>query len=158
MQLTRAADYAVRVMIHMASLPEGTMVRLKTLADAADAPEKFLAKLLQNLSRAELVVSRRGPSGGFELAPAAKNATMMQVIEAIEGPFALNVCLSEKGCERQEWCPAHSVWAQAQEAMLSVLRKYTIHDLAVLGGERKMQPVNIASLPGNIDVVAVQSS
>ena len=95
MQLTRAADYAVRVMIHMASLPEGTMVRLKTLANAADAPEKFLAKLLQNLTRAELVVSRRGPNGGFELTPGAQNATMMQVIEAIEGPLALNLCLGQ---------------------------------------------------------------
>lgn len=156
MQLTRAADYAVRVMIHMASLPEGTMVRLKTLADAADAPEKFLAKLLQNLSRAELVISRRGPNGGFELAPGAKNATMMQVIEAIEGPFALNVCLSEKGCERQEWCPAHAVWAQAQDALLHVLRRHTIHELAVLGEKHKAN--NHAHLPESMDFVAIQGS
>ena len=158
MQLTRAADYAVRVMIHMASLPEGTMVRLKTLADAAGAPEKFLAKLLQNLTRAELVVSRRGPNGGFELASGAKSATMMQVIEAIEGPFALNVCLSEKGCERQEWCPAHTVWAQAQDAMLSVLRKHTIQDLAGQGEQRKAHANKPVRLPGSIDVIAVQSS
>lgn len=132
------------------------MVQLKALADAADAPEKFLAKLLQNLTRAKLVVSRRGPNGGFELAPAARDATMMQVIEAIEGPFALNVCLSEKGCERQEWCPAHAVWAQAQDALLNVLRRHTIHELAVLGEQHKAK--NHTPLPGSIDIIAIQSS
>ena len=132
------------------------MVRLKTLANAADAPEKFLAKLLQNLTRAELVVSRRGPNGGFELTPGAQNATMMQVIEAIEGPLALNLCLGEKGCERQEWCPAHSVWAQAQDAMLTVLQRHTIRDLAVLGEKQKAD--HHASVPGSADVVAIQSS
>ncbi len=132
------------------------MVRLKTLAEAADAPEKFLAKLLQNLTRAELVVSRRGPNGGFELAAGARNATMMQVIEAIEGPFALNVCLSEKGCERQEWCPAHTVWAQAQDALLSVLRKHTIYELAMLGEKHKAK--HHAHLPESIDFITIQSS
>ena len=104
------------------------------------------------------MVSRRGPNGGFELAPEAKNATMMQVIEAIEGPFALNVCLSEKKCERQEWCPAHSVWAQAQDAMLSVLRGHTIHDLAIVGQQRKALNDTAACPPGSIDFIAIQNS
>ncbi len=138
MQLTRAADYAVRVMIHLASLPDGTKVRLADLAVAAEAPEKFLAKLLQYLTRADLVASRRGPSGGFELSARARQATIADVVEAIEGPIELNLCLSEKGCDRQEWCPAHQVWAQAQEAMLTLLRRSTIDELAVLCQRRKL--------------------
>jgi len=53
------------------------------------------------------------------------------VVEAVEGPMRLNVCLAhEQACERQSWCPAHPVWARAQEALAGVLRNSTIGDLA----------------------------
>ena len=132
MQLTRAADYAIRVMIHMAELTPGTTVRLRTLATAVAVPESFLAKVLQTLTRAGLVMSRRGPDGGFELVPSSMQATILDVIDAIEGPVQMNTCLGEDGCcERKQWCPAHTVWAEAQIAMLSVLSRETIGELAL---------------------------
>lgn len=137
MQLTRAADYALRVMIHLASQPEAAKLRLRDLAAAVDAPENFLAKVLQCLSRADLVLSRRGPDGGFELPVSGRRATVLDVIEAIEGPIALNVCLSEEGCERRDWCPAHLVWAEAQRAMVTILRGATIEHMASVGRQRK---------------------
>ncbi len=158
MQLTRAADYALRVMIHMASAPNGTKVRLKELADGSEAPEKFLAKLLQQLTKTDLVASRRGPSGGFELSEKGRSATVMDVVEAIEGPVALNVCLSEAGCERQQWCPAHSVWAQAQDAMSAVLRRHTIQQLAQVGEQRKAFLSSAIPPVGSADKIAVQGS
>ena len=131
MQLTRAADYAVRVMIHLAGLPPGKRTSRDELAEAADCPEQFLSKVLQNLTRAGLVISHRGNTGGFELPPAHREASLLEVIEAIEGPLRLNLCLtSERGCTRQAWCPAHGVWTQAQAAMADVLRKSTIGSLA----------------------------
>lgn len=138
MQLTRAADYAIRVMIHMASLPPGSTVRLRTLANAVVVPESFLAKVLQTLTRAGLVLSRRGPDGGFELLPSSMQATLLDVIDAIEGPVQLNCCLGEGGaCERKEWCPAHTVWGEAQVAMLTVLNRDTIGELALRGIRNK---------------------
>lgn len=131
MQLTRAADYAVRVMIHLAGLPPGKRTSRDELAAAAECPEQFLSKVLQNLTRAGLVISHRGNTGGFELPPAHREASLLQVIEAIEGPLRLNLCLtSEHGCTRQSWCPAHGVWNQAQAAMAEVLRQSTIGSLA----------------------------
>lgn len=138
MQLTRAADYAIRVMIHMAGLPPGTTVRLRTLANEVAVPESFLAKVLQTLTRAGLVLSRRGPDGGFELVPSSMQATTLDVIDAIEGPVQLNSCLGEDGCcERRDWCPAHSVWAEAQIAMLTVLSRETIGELALRAARNK---------------------
>ena len=67
MQLTRAADYAVRVMIHLAGLPPGARVSRSELSAIAECPEQFLCKVLQNLTRAGLVISHRGNTGGFEL-------------------------------------------------------------------------------------------
>ncbi len=131
MQLTRAADYAVRVMIHLAGLPPGVRSSRDELAAAAECPEQFLSKVLQNLTRAGLVVSHRGNTGGFELPVEHRETTLLEVVEAIEGPIRLNVCLtSEHACTRQDWCPAHSVWGEAQNAMVAVLRKATIAGLA----------------------------
>jgi Rrf2 family protein len=131
MQLTRAADYAVRVMIHMAGLPPGTRTSRTDLATAAGCPDQFLSKVLQDLTRAGLVVSHRGNTGGFELPNMPQGATVLEVVEAVEGPVRLNVCLAhEHACERQQWCPAHTMWARAQEALVDVLRGTSIADLA----------------------------
>ncbi|HKE28218.1 MAG TPA: Rrf2 family transcriptional regulator [Bryobacteraceae bacterium] len=132
MQLTRAADYAVRVMIHLAGLPTGTRVSRDDLAQAAECPEQFLSKVLQGLTRAGLIVSHRGNTGGFELPSPNRSATMLDIVEAIEGPLHLNVCLaSDHACARQSWCPAHEVWQQTQAAMIRVLKSASIDDLAV---------------------------
>jgi Rrf2 family protein len=131
MQLTRAADYAVRVMIHLAGLPAGTRASRGELARAAECPEQFLSKVLQSLTRAGLVISHRGNTGGFELPEAHVGTSILDVVQAIEGPVRLNLCLtSEHACSRQESCPAHGIWAEAQEAMLGVLQSVSIGRLA----------------------------
>jgi Rrf2 family protein len=131
MQLTRAADYAVSVMVHLAGLPPGSRASRSELATEAGCPEQFLSKVLQNLTRSGLIISYRGNTGGFELPMAHRDASILQVVEAVEGPIHLNSCLgSSRGCSRQQWCPAHPVWADAQEAMVTVLQQATIDLLA----------------------------
>jgi len=131
MQLTRAADYAVRVMIHLATLPELQRTLLPDLARVTEAPQSFLSKVLQSLTRANFIVSRRGKAGGFSILPRGREASMRDVIEAIDGPICLNVCLSQsRSCNRKSWCPAHPVWARAQLAMLDVLMAVTVSSMA----------------------------
>jgi Rrf2 family protein len=131
MQLTRAADYAVRVMVHLATLAPRERALLPALARATDTPESFLSKVLQALAHAKLIASHRGQSGGFEILPRGRQASMRDVIEAIDGPIRLNVCLfSPHSCGRSTWCPAHPVWERAQEAMLAVLSEATVAGLA----------------------------
>ena len=138
MQLTRAADYAVRVMIHLAGMPPGSRASRTELAEAAECPEQFLSKVLQSLTRAGLVTSHRGNTGGFELPRLHRNASILEVVEAIEGPLRLNLCLdSDHACGRQEWCPAHAVWAEAQKAMALVLKNATISGLSAQVTGRK---------------------
>jgi len=131
MQLTRAADYGIRVMIHLASVEYGERVSQSALVAATSAPDSFLSKVLQALTRAGLVTSRRGPAGGFEISIRGRHASMQEVIEAIDGRITLNVCLSERrSCARKDWFPAHGVWVKAQAAMLEVLSTAKIADLA----------------------------
>jgi len=132
MQVTRAADYGIRVIIHLATLPAHERVRLPTLARATGSPQSFLSKVLQALCRAGFIASRRGQAGGFELLSAGRKASIRSVIEAVEGPICLNLCLaSGASCKRKSFCPAHPVWASAQEAMLQVLNTETVADLAL---------------------------
>jgi len=144
MQVTRAADYGVRVMVHLATLPADSRVFLPDLAEATAAPESFLSKVLQALTRAELISSRRGKRGGFAILPRGRQATMREVIDAIDGPICLNVCLNGgKQCERKSWCPAHPVWARAQRAMFDVLMSVTVSSLAA----KSAPPVPASAVP-----------
>jgi Rrf2 family protein len=139
MQLTRAADYAIRVMVHLAGLPPETRASRAELAEAAECPEQFLSKVLQSLTRAGLVLSHRGNTGGFELPNVHRTASLLEVVEAIEGPIRMNICLnSERSCTRQEWCPAHDVWVTAQAAVAQVLRTASINGLAQQVSVRKL--------------------
>jgi len=139
MQLTRAADYAVRVMIHLAGMTPGARVSRTELAQAAECPEQFLSKVLQGLARAGLVVSHRGNTGGFELPEPHRRITLLQVVEAIEGPLGLNDCLTgETTCSRQEWCPAHMIWAETQTAMETILKRWSIEDMARRASARQL--------------------
>ncbi|MGA8739674.1 MAG: Rrf2 family transcriptional regulator, partial [Terracidiphilus sp.] len=123
--------YAVRVMVHLATLPPEKRAFLPDLAKATSAPESFLSKVMQTLSHAGLISSRRGKLGGFAILPHGRQATMREVIEAIDGPICLNVCLNGgKECERKSWCPAHPVWARAQRAMIDVLMSVTVSAMA----------------------------
>lgn len=150
MQLTRAADYAVRAMIHLAGLPDEGRVSLPELARAAQAPPSFLSKVLQTLARKGLISSRRGTTGGFAILARGKAANMRTVVEAIEGPIFLNNCIETgKACGRKSWCPAHPVWAEAQVALIGVLERYSMVDLAAMActvhrPHAELQPVSLA--------------
>ena len=90
-----------------------------------------MSKVLQSLVRAQLIVSHRGAAGGFELAGDGSNVSLLDAVEAIEGPLHLNFCLSAVGvCKRSHWCAAHLAWAEAQRAMAGVLKHATISRLA----------------------------
>ena len=131
MQITRASDYAVRVMIHLAGLPPGSTVRQSVLSHATDVSGHFLSKVLQQLVRSRLIRSQRGSGGGFVLAVPATGVSLLDVVQAIEGPVRLNQCLMEgPSCERKSWCPAHQVWAEAQAAVVSVLGAASLASLA----------------------------
>lgn len=131
MQITRAADYAVRVMVHLASLPPGTRLQKNALVELSEAPESFLSKVLQRMVAQGLLTSRRGGGGGFELARPAEDVSVLNVVEAIDGPIHLNLCVpGASGCERSLACAVHPVWVEARTALVNVLSKATMARLA----------------------------
>ena len=131
MQINRATDYAVRVTIHLATIPVSARVSGPALARVIGAPESFVSKVLQQLVQAGLVTSQRGMRGGFQLARRTADMSLLEVVEAIEGPMQLNLCLPQgPNCSQKEWCGAHPVWAEAQAALAKVLGKASIAQMA----------------------------
>ena len=131
LQLTRDGEYAVRAVLFLASQPLGKISLISEISKVQDVPKSYLAKIMQHLVKVGLVNSRRGAKGGFFLARPADRITLRQTIEAVEGPIYLNVCLIRKGeCPRDEICPVHPVWREAQEKLFSVLESKTMAQLA----------------------------
>jgi Rrf2 family protein len=131
MKLTRGGEYGIRGVLYLAQQDNGKVNMLSAIAKAQDVPPRFLAKIFQALAKAGIVKSHRGAKGGFSLARSADEITMRDVIEAIEGPIYLNVCLMGPGeCNRDKICPMHKVWEEAQEKMMGVLSRANFAELA----------------------------
>ncbi len=137
MQLTRAGDYAVRIMIHLAAAPWGAVVRRGQIQERQGVPPAHLAKIIQALGRAKLVRTFRGAGGGVALAVPPEEVNLRQVIEAVEGPIFLNRCLVRPGaCPRDHFCTAHPVWQRIQEVLMRELESVVIAGLASPEGNK----------------------
>ncbi|MEW6230968.1 MAG: Rrf2 family transcriptional regulator [Chloroflexota bacterium] len=134
MQLSRAADYAVRAMLDVASQGAGAVVLTREIARRQDIPLPFLAKIIPRLGQAGLLHTYRGALGGVALACPASEVSLHQIIEAVEGPIALNRCTIRPGaCPRDTFCAVHAVWAQAQTALNRLLDSALLSDLVQQG-------------------------
>lgn len=140
LRLTRAADYAVRAMMHLGSLPEGGVALKDDIAHAQHIPPSFTAKILRQLVKAGLLRSARGVNGGFGLAREASKINLLEIVEGIEGPLHLNECTPDpEHCTLSHDCPVSVVWLEVQNQMTALLRETTLE--ALLAAPRKNRRV-----------------
>jgi len=131
LRISRKIDYGLRAMIYLASIPMESVVPFREIARQMDVPEDVLAKILKTLVDQGLVKSTRGPHGGYALARDPAQVSFLDVIEAVEGPVALNVCLDgEDACGHSTSCTMVDIWRQGQERMLDVYRQSKLSELA----------------------------
>lgn len=129
MQITRQTDYAIRCVLYLAEHPDEVKV-VDEIAKAKSIPKVFLAKILQKLSKAGIVRSYRGVKGGFELAKRPKQISLLDIIEAIEGPVAMNICaIDRRLCNMSNSCSVHPVWVKLRMDTENKLRRYSIDKL-----------------------------
>jgi Rrf2 family protein len=122
MQITRQADYAVRAVLYLASEQNGNRAPTSQIARDQRIPPSFLAKIVSQLSVAGVVHTSRGARGGVSLARPSNDITLLEVIEAIDGPIALCECvLDASACPFCNECPVNEVWCQAQSQLVSRL-------------------------------------
>lgn len=129
MRITNTSEYAIRAIVFMAKNPQNSYSATE-LYTKVDAPLKFLAKILQRLAKKKILKSQRGINGGFKLAVPLESLTILDIIEAVDGPIALNKCLiTGYDCARENLCPVHPIWEEAQMVLKEVLRKKTIAEI-----------------------------
>src|SRR4030066_352378 len=111
MQITKQADYAVRAVLYLAGLSDGRRAPTSQIARDQKIPPSFLAKIISQLSVAGMVQTSRGARGGVTLAREPEKITLLDVVEAIDGPILLNECVGESSnCVFGDDCPVQSVW------------------------------------------------
>jgi len=131
MQITKAGEYGVLGLIALSRRPFGDVVMIDVLCEEESVPKSFLGKIFQNLSKSGLVGSTRGSGGGFYLARPASDITVLEILESIEGPIALQRCLEiDVGCEHSRGCALCGLLAEAQERMKEVFAGTSLATLA----------------------------
>ena len=144
LQISRKIDYGLRAMVFLASMPPMDVVPFREIARRMDVPEDFLAKILKTLVSRKLVQSTRGARGGYRLARNPAEISMLDVIEAVEGPVRVNVCQdNHDACKLSRSCTMYGVWKLGQERMLEVYRSARLDRLAMT----EMRPAGSRPVP-----------
>ena len=129
LKLTKKADYGLIAMKYLAEQPASRSA--KEIAEAQGIPSELLAKILQRLVRAKLLVSLQGTNGGYRLARDSRTISAFDVIKAIEGPLFITSCVTHKGaCEQTSRCTVREPLQKVSLAIEEVLSKVTIFELA----------------------------
>ncbi|MEW6265919.1 MAG: Rrf2 family transcriptional regulator [Thermodesulfobacteriota bacterium] len=130
MRLTRAGEYAIRCALHLAGLKPGRLASRREIAQAMEIPYQFLGKIGPKLAEAGLIRIVQGAQGGYGLARASDQITLLDVVEAVEGRIFLNECLMyEDSCSRSRTCPVHRAWNRAGQALRAELARASLADL-----------------------------
>jgi Rrf2 family protein len=141
MILSRTTQYAIQALIYMATQPRGVAVLNRNIAENLGAPPTYLAKVLQNLCRGNLLYSYRGKQGGFCLQEGGEKITLMQIVIITEGPgFTKDCVLGLKICNDKAPCPMHKQWYPIKQEIVNLLESQTLNILsaAVMSGKYQL--------------------
>jgi Rrf2 family protein len=158
-QISRRADYAVRIMLEL-GLQADKCVSSREISRRTNVPKAFLHKITADLVKANLIRTHAGPKGGLCLSYPVAQINLQQIIEAVEGPICLNICLLHpRECERDAICPAHDFWGRLQTMIVDQLQAATLAELIKEAQELKEQPRQRAHIPyliHNVDVGMIE--
>jgi len=131
MQITRQADYALRTVVYLAGKPPEYRAATYVIAKEKQIPTSFLAKIISQLSIAGLISTSRGAHGGVCLARPANSISVLEVIEAIDGPIRINECTSNTSiCPFTEECSMYDLWCAIRDELVNKLRETKLSQVA----------------------------
>lgn len=134
MRLSPAAELAVRGVICLAERYGEGPIRIADICRERQLRKEYLSKIFGALSRADLVTPVRGKGGGYMLSREPRDITVLEVIEAVEGPIALNYCQHDPPQCDNETCRLRPMWTEIQEFVRSKLGSMTLADCAYVEG------------------------
>lgn len=127
---SKACEYGIRAVIYIvAKSKDGKKVGIKDICREINAPEHFTAKILQNLSRMEIINSTKGPSGGFFIEE-GRDIKLIEIVRAIDGNKLFTGCaLGIKECSEIKPCPVHFEFKQIRDSLQYMLASTSVHEL-----------------------------
>ncbi len=128
MKISAKARYGLRILLDVAinETPECPRT-IKEIAESQAISEKFISRIVLPLRERGMVLSERGKFGGFRLAKAPRDITLLAVIEALQGPVSVVDCvLNAKTCKRVSKCIAHSFWEDVNSTVQNALQGITL--------------------------------
>jgi len=133
MIFSKSCEYALRSVLYICTKSsEGINLSVKEIAAEIESPEPFTAKILQQLARQKIISSIKGPNGGFYIEKQKKPVTILQIVEAIEGPDFFDRCvLGLKNCTERKPCPLHEHFIQHRKDIKELFKTKTVHDLII---------------------------
>ena len=131
MKISTKGRYALRLMLDLALHEQSGYVPIKAIAERQDISDKYLEQIISILGRAGFVKSVRGAGGGYKLAKAPSEYTVVMILRLTEGSLAPVACLEgdENTCPRQENCATLTVWKKLYGAINDVVDGITLQDL-----------------------------
>jgi Rrf2 family protein len=125
---SKTCEYAIRAVFYIAQKSqEGQKTGMKEIAENIDSPEAFLAKILQKLSKAGLISSSKGPTGGFYLDAAGLQRPLADIVVAIEGDDIFTGCgMGLSYCSEENPCPLHKDFKKIRNQITKMLHETTI--------------------------------
>ncbi|HEX2939239.1 MAG TPA: Rrf2 family transcriptional regulator [Ruminiclostridium sp.] len=132
MRITQEGDYALRVVLYLFKTGIGERIEAKTISEHENVPQRFLLKLLRKLAIGGIIESYKGHGGGYVITKNPSEISVLNVIEAIEGPVAINKCLEDKtlcNAGRAETCEVHKALESVQKNLVSELGSITFSKL-----------------------------
>lgn len=133
-----ATKYAIRAVCHIAHIPPGSRVQVKEISESLDIPQAFLSKILQDLARKGILVSTKGPGGGFQLNCSPEKTNLYSLVKAVEGPMPEGECvLGLILCADETKCPIHDTWKEIQGAFVERMKATSISDVVEADRRKK---------------------
>lgn len=131
--LSNSSKYAVKAVLFLAlHSNENNKIMVKDIAKPINVPQAYIAKLLQELVRENIISSTRGPKGGFYLNKENENQPVISVLNIIDGEKRLTSCmLSLEKCDEDKPCPLHAILSPSRNKILKILKGKTIKELAL---------------------------
>jgi Rrf2 family cysteine metabolism transcriptional repressor len=128
MRVSPAAELALRGVVVLAGRHGRGPTTLKTICAARGLPKQYLVKLFSSLAKADIVTAVRGKRGGYVLSRPPRQITILEVIEAIEGPIALNYCQHNPPRCNEPGCKLRAIWTELQGTVRGKLGAVTVGD------------------------------
>jgi Rrf2 family protein len=143
LRLSKKADYALMAMKHLAQRGSASSSSAREIAEQYDIPIELMAKVLQRLVRMGLLASTQGTRGGYVLGRPPTAISVVDVIEAIDGPFTVTACSTDKNdCDQFSKCSIRDPLWQIRERIAAALGTVTIAEIAA---ENISSPVRVSS-------------